>query len=187
MRGKHAGAHDLSRAFAAPAVIEIGCGLGQDRALALSTPGQPREPLQLCELLRQACVLLLIRIELDLDKLQLRVDETKSSAKVPCRPWCCCGWRRRVTLGSPASTLRALGVPPRVAALGVLVIPAELAVSVALVFRPGSKWTQGGVLVLAGGGFSRHPGWEEGPHEEYVPLVGFTSRAVNAMGPTSQR
>jgi hypothetical protein len=52
--------------------------------------------------------------------------------------------------GSPSSTLRALGVPSRVAALGVLVIPAELAVGVALVFRPDSAWTQGGVLVLAG-------------------------------------
>ena len=52
--------------------------------------------------------------------------------------------------GAPASTLRALGVPPRLAALGVLVIPTELAIGVALVFRPDSAWTQGGVLVLAG-------------------------------------
>jgi len=52
--------------------------------------------------------------------------------------------------GAPASTLRALGVPPRLAALGLLVIPAELAIGVALVFRPDSAWTQGGVLVLAG-------------------------------------
>jgi hypothetical protein len=52
--------------------------------------------------------------------------------------------------GAPASTLRALGVPPRLAALGVLIIPTELAIGVALVFRPDSAWTQGGVLVLAG-------------------------------------
>jgi hypothetical protein len=52
--------------------------------------------------------------------------------------------------GSAASMLRALGVPARLATAGVLVIPAELAVAVGLVFRPDSIWTQGGVVVLAG-------------------------------------
>jgi hypothetical protein len=52
--------------------------------------------------------------------------------------------------GSAASMLRELGVPGRLAVLGVLAIPAEIAVAVALVFRPDSLWTQGGVIVLAG-------------------------------------
>lgn len=51
---------------------------------------------------------------------------------------------------STASTLRQLGLSATLANVGVLIIPAELAVAVGLLFRPDSAVTQGGVVLLAG-------------------------------------
>jgi methylamine utilization protein MauE len=52
--------------------------------------------------------------------------------------------------GSTVSTLLQLGVPARLARAAGLLIVAELAVGLGLVFRPDSAWTQVGVVVLAG-------------------------------------
>jgi hypothetical protein len=52
--------------------------------------------------------------------------------------------------GSTVSTLRQLGVPAPLAAVAALLILAELAIAVGLVFRPDSVWIQTGVVVLAG-------------------------------------
>ena len=52
--------------------------------------------------------------------------------------------------GSTVSTLRQLGVPTPLARLGGVLILAELAIGVGLVFRPDSVWIQAGVVVLAG-------------------------------------
>jgi hypothetical protein len=51
---------------------------------------------------------------------------------------------------STTSTLRQLGLPAVLANVGMLVIPAELAVALGLVFRPDSGVTQAGVVLLAG-------------------------------------
>ena len=51
---------------------------------------------------------------------------------------------------STASTLRQLGASARLANAAVLIIPAELAVALGLVFRPDSAVTLGGVVLLAG-------------------------------------
>lgn len=52
--------------------------------------------------------------------------------------------------GSTVSTLRQLGVPAGPARASWLLIPAELAVGLGLVFRPDAVWIQLGVVVLAG-------------------------------------
>jgi hypothetical protein len=51
---------------------------------------------------------------------------------------------------STASTLRQLGLSATLANVGVLIIPAELAVALGLVFRPDSTVTQAGAILLAG-------------------------------------
>jgi hypothetical protein len=51
--------------------------------------------------------------------------------------------------GALASTLRHLGLPATVARGAGLVIAAELGVGLAIVFRPDSLLTQGGVVLLA--------------------------------------
>jgi hypothetical protein len=48
------------------------------------------------------------------------------------------------------STLRQLGVPTALANAAGLVVAAEVAVALALVFRPGSGWTHAAVAGLAG-------------------------------------
>lgn len=52
--------------------------------------------------------------------------------------------------GSTVSTLRQLGVPAGPARAAWLLILAELAVGLGLVFRPDAVWAQLGVVVLAG-------------------------------------
>jgi hypothetical protein len=59
------------------------------------------------------------------------------------------GLEKARDLGSTAAMLRQLGVPTRLARAAGLLVLAELAVALGLVFRPDSRWVVLGVVVLA--------------------------------------